>query len=92
MANWYDDGIQGQVAYGVSSGVTEPAAYYGNHFKNLTSPHFCDSIALNANIGPGNTHRILLNTFSLGTQLYCEISYATRRRTAQPGQIGRAHV
>ena len=87
MANWYDDGIQGQVAYGVSSGVTEPAAYYGNHFKNLTSPHFCDSIALNANIGPGNTHRILLNTFSLGTQLYCEISYATRRRTAQPGLI-----
>ena len=92
MANWYDDGIQGQIAYGVSSGISEPAAYYGNHLQNLDSPHFCDSISLNANFGASEPYTILLNTFSLGTQLYGRVTHTRRTRYVRAGLLGPTQV
>ena len=61
-------GLQGQNAFPTSGGVTTPYST----LQNLSGAKAVASFSLNSGINMGDTYRILLNTFSLGTQLYLE--------------------
>lgn len=61
-------GLEGQNAFPTSGAVTTP---YGT-IPNLSSAKIVSSFALNTGVNMGDTYRVLLNTFSLGTQLYLE--------------------
>lgn len=61
-------GLEGQNAFPTSGAVTTP---FGT-IPNLSSPKIVSSFTLNTGVNMGDTYRVLLNTFSLGTQLYLE--------------------
>ena len=59
-------GLEGQNAFPTSGAVTTPYST----IENLSAPKIIGSFALNTGVNMGDTYRVLLNTFSLGTQLY----------------------
>lgn len=78
---WYDNGLQGTFTYPLSSNITQPALYYGNPTYNAGHPVIIDSYSLNTNKGDGETYRALLNTFSMGTQIYLDFTVEARTVT-----------
>lgn len=84
---WWDGGIGGAVSYPVSDGVNQPASSYGNNMYNISGCNGCDSISLNSNKGANETYYMLLNTFSLGSQIYCEIFHTYEQRQYRAGLI-----
>lgn len=61
-------GLQGQNAFPTSGSLSYPYST----LANLTGAKAVASFSLNSGVNMGDTYRILLNTFSLGTQLYLE--------------------
>lgn len=77
---WYEQGLQGDAgAYATSPSPTQPAAYYGYSMYNCAAPVIIDSFSLNPNIAAGNTYRIPLSTFSMGTQLWIDVDVTSRQ-------------
>ena len=72
--SFWDSGLMGDYAYPTSSGYGEPASAYGNHTKNISNPVLIESFNLDSSKTDGQSYRILLNTFSLGTQLYLNVA------------------
>lgn len=71
---WYDNGIIGTKAYPTSAGLGQPALYYGYSFYNVNSPIIIDTFALNGNAGGGAHYKLLLNHFSLGTEIWLDVT------------------
>ena len=71
MAFW-SNGLTGNVPYPTSSGLYQPYLSLGITQYSMQTPVIVDSYSLNPNIASGGVYSILLNTFSLGTQLYLE--------------------
>lgn len=71
---WYDNGIVGTKAYPTSAGLGQPALYYGYSFYNVNSPIIIDTFALNGNAGGGAHYKLLLNHFSLGTEIWLDVT------------------
>lgn len=68
MAFW-QYGLQGQNAFPTSGSVTRPY-----NVDNISSCRIVGSFALNTGVAVGNSYRVLLNTFSLGTQLIIDFT------------------
>ena len=76
---WYDNGIQGkEKPFPTSAALTQPGAEQGISVYSCPDPVIIGSFSLNSNKGQGETYSILLNTFSLGTQLYLNVHTITR--------------
>lgn len=84
---WWDDGIGGAISYPCSDGSTQPAIAYGNTMYDVSGAKVVDSISLNANKPDNESYTLLLNTFSLGTQLYAEIFHVTDSISIRAGII-----
>lgn len=63
---WWQYGLEGQNAFPTSGSVTKPD---GTN-SNLNNCKIIGSFSLNTGVALGEEYDILLNTFSLGTQLY----------------------
>ena len=72
--SWYDNGIMGDHPYATSGSINQPASQYGNSTYNCDTPTIVETFALNTAKGNGDTYTYLLNTFSLGTQIYMDFS------------------
>lgn len=62
---YWQYGLQGQNAFPSSGAVTTPY-----NTDNITSCRIIASVSLNPNVALGDSYKVLLNTFSLGTQLF----------------------
>ena len=78
MANFWQYGLQGQNAFPSSGGTSTP---YGSQIE-INNCQIVGSISLNTGVAVGQTYRVLLNTFSLGTQLMIEFTPEQRSYTA----------
>lgn len=65
---WWEDGLQGDMVWQASGGASKPAP--GQDFINILGGSIIGSYSLNPNIEAGQHYDVLLNTFSLGTQMY----------------------
>ena len=61
-------GLEGQNAFPTSGSIS---THFGS-LENLNGAKTIASFSLNSGVNMGDTYRVLLNTFSLGTQLYLE--------------------
>lgn len=82
---WYDNGIG---TYKAKGSVTQPASEYAYNMENLIGGEMCDSISMDGNKPIGEPYNILLNSFSLGTQLYLECTPQLLRGNARAGLLG----
>lgn len=72
---WWDVGLQGTRAFMGSAAINQPAyAAHGYSQTNCPSPVVIAGFALNPNAADGSNYKILLNTFSKGTQLYMDVN------------------
>lgn len=71
-------GLQGQNAFPSSGGTSTP---YGSQIE-INNCQIIGSISLNTGVPVGQSYRVLLNTFSLGTQLMVEFTPEQRSYTA----------
>ena len=81
---WYDNGIG---TLKTSGGVNQPASAYSYNTDNIVNAVACGSISLNPNKPLDEPYTILLDTFSLGTQLYLEATPTLRRGEARAGLL-----
>lgn len=87
---WYDNGIIGTKAYPTSAGLGQPALYHGYSFWNVNSPIIIDTFALNGNAGGGAHYRLLLNHFSLGTEIWLDITTTVTTNTSFSTMVPKA--
>lgn len=69
---WWEDGLQGELSWQGSDGYSKPVPGYD--YTNLLNGSIVGSFSLNTNISIGQHYDILLNSFSMGTQIYLRLS------------------